>query len=157
MHTRQDLMRILGLSYPQLRKRLDSLARVDGLLDGQVSKGHNGKLEYSPAVLEMLREIDSLASKPGKDMEQAAQELRAKLEGNGGKGVATAASNRVNLGSNPLEVEVHYLKRMVGERDNRIRQLEDEVCFLRARVEELTPLALPRPRRWLGWLRLARR
>lgn len=34
MHTRQDLMRFLGLSYPQLRKRLDSLAHnVDKDLD----------------------------------------------------------------------------------------------------------------------------
>lgn len=153
MHTRQELMKILGFSYPQLRKRLDCLARVDGLLVGQVSKGSNGKLEYSAAVIEMLREVDSLASKPGKDLEQAARELRAKLKGNGGKEVATAASNRVNLGSNPLEVEVRYLKRMVDERDARIRQLESEVLFLRTRIEELTPLALPRPRRWLAWLR----
>ena len=80
-------------------------------------------------------------------MEQAAQELRAKLEGNGGERVASAVNNRVNLGNNPLEVEVHYLKRMVEERDNRIRQLEGEVHFLRSRVEELTPRALPRPRR----------
>ena len=79
-------------------------------------------------------------------------ELRVKLKENGGKGVATVASNRGNLESNPLEVEVHYLKRMVDERDARIRQLEGEVLFLRTRIEELTPLALPRPRRWLAWL-----
>jgi len=70
--------------------------------------------------------------------------------------LSTLTRNRGNLESNPLEVEVHYLKQMVDERDARIRQLESEVLFLRARIEELTPLALPRPRRWLSWLWPAR-
>lgn len=138
-------MRILGLSYPQLRKRLDSLARVDGLLDGQVRKGHNGKLEYDPAVLEMLREIDLLVSKPGTDMEQAAQELRAKLRGNGSERVATAASNWVNLESNPLAVEIHYLKRMVED----LRRERDSWKELTLSLQ--SQLALPSPKRRWWW------
>ena len=60
MNTRQDLMRILALSYPQLRERLEALASMDGLLEGQVRKGLKGRLEYSPAVLNMLRDVEAL-------------------------------------------------------------------------------------------------
>jgi hypothetical protein len=38
----------------------------------------------------------------------------------------------------------------IAELKERVRELQDEVAFLRRRVEELTPLALPRPRRWLA-------
>ena len=44
----------------------------------------------------------------------------------------------------------------IDELKERVKELQKEVAFLRTRVEELTPLALPRPRfRWLGWLRHA--
>ena len=82
MYTRQDLMRTLGLSYRQPSERLDALAAADGLLDGQVRKGARGRWEYSPAVLEMLKELDQLANTFGMDLRQAAQEVADKVKEN---------------------------------------------------------------------------
>ena len=84
MYTRQDLMRILGVSYRQLRNQLAALAAVDGLLNGQVQRGPKGRLEYSPAVLSMLKELNQLAQldgNHGKDLRQAAKELADKIHG----------------------------------------------------------------------------
>jgi hypothetical protein len=38
----------------------------------------------------------------------------------------------------------------IAELKERVRKLQGEVAFLRARVEQLTLLVLPRPRRWLA-------
>jgi len=96
MHTRQELMRILGLSYKQIRARLGCLARGSNLLDGQVVKGPNGRLEYSPAVLQMLRDLAPLAQGPGKDNGQAARELSQKIRGNVNKSGQGQTVNPVN-------------------------------------------------------------
>lgn len=69
-------MRILGPSCRQLRERLDVLAAADGLLDGQVRKGAKGRWEYSPAVLEILKELDQLAKTFSMDLRQLPKRLR---------------------------------------------------------------------------------
>jgi hypothetical protein len=33
-----------------------------------------------------------------------------------------------------------------------IEQQREEITWLRLRVDQLTPLALPKPRKWLAWL-----
>ena len=49
---------------------------------------------------------------------------------------------------------VQELRARIADKKREITHLEDEVFFLRERVKELTPLALPQPRRkWFGWLR----
>lgn len=155
-------MRILGLSYRQLRERLDALATVDGLLVSQVAKGSRGRLEYSPAVLQMLRDLAKVAGNEGKNLRQAAKSLSREIHGDGErerdaeladldvKGVSLVAQVEI------LEHRLRDKDAVIAAKDAQISQLQSEVAFLRARVEELTPLALPRPRRrWVAWLRRA--
>lgn len=134
MHTRQDLMRILGLSYPQLRTRLDALASIDNLLVGQVHKGLKGKLEYSPAVLAMLQDIQDLVNTQGMQVARAVEEVAGKVQGDS----TTRDYQPDNSGINQL-VEVL-------QREN--HHLREEVGWLRARLEATSP-ALPKTRyRW---------
>ena len=155
MYTRQDLMRILGISYRQLRNQLDALAAVDGLLAGQVQRGPKGRLEYSPAVLDMLKELNQLAQlagSQGKDFGQAAKELAEKVHRNAQQKafaqIDLATDKQVNLA-----VRVELLEARLQDKEDLIRELREEVQFLRRRVEELSTLSLPRPRRkwWPLW------
>ena len=152
MYTRQDLMRTLGLTYRQLRERLDALAAVDGLLNGQVRKGPKGRWEYSPAVLEMLKELDQLAGTFGMDLRQAAREVAGKVKGtpqaNDNNSESNSDGKRVNQAASGL-VEALRVKVEALERENALLRGElDRVWKL---VEEIR--ALPAPRRpW--WRRL---
>lgn len=150
MYTRNNLSRILGLSYKQVRLRLDHLAREGNLLDGQVVKGPNGRLEYYPAVVEMLRDLAPLAQGPGKDNGQAARELAQKIRGNGNNYDQGQADNPGNPGGNleALGVEVRYLKKMVDD----LRRERDTWKQVALDLKEKLALPLPKPRRWwLAW------
>ncbi len=81
MYLWQCLMHILGLSYRQLRERFAALAEADGLLDDQVGKGRVGGLQYTPAVLEILREMDELAGNYKLSLGQAAVEVASRSTG----------------------------------------------------------------------------
>lgn len=151
MYTRQDLMRTLGLSYRQLRERLDALAATDGLLDGQVRKGPKGRWEYSPAVLEMLKELDQLANTFGMDLRQAARKVAGRVKGN----------PQGNSDGKEVKLDGKGVNQVAGELEAlrvRVEALERENALLReelGRVWELVEgiRALPPPRRsW--WRRL---
>jgi len=166
MHTISDLQRSLGESRAQIRWKLGALARIDGLLDKQVHTGRKGRKEYSPAVLEMLRELEALASNSSQSVEEAAQELGKRVVGEREKTDAKQASMDNQLSAltvfgieNPLlALVLEEKEKRLGEKDDRIAQLEGEVKYLRERVEELMPLALAPPRKtWLGWLRRSRK
>jgi len=151
MNTRQDLMRILGLSYKQLRVRLAALDREGNLLDKQVVKRANGRLEYSPAVLEMLRDLAPIAQQPGKDNGQAARELSQSIHENGD---AFGQGQTVNPG-NPRTIET--FQALVAEKDKRLQDKEAEVNYLRERLAFLEgQLALPSAPRRAFWKRLFR-
>lgn len=83
MYTMDDLQRILGKSRRQVRERVDAVAAVDGLLDGQVRKGPRDRLKYNVAVLEMLLDLDVLAAAPNVTLGQAAAQLAPRIQGNG--------------------------------------------------------------------------
>jgi len=154
MYTMEDLQRILGLTRRQVRERLAALAAVDGLLAGQVRKGPRGRKEYSVAVLDMLRDLDALAGNLGLPLRQAAQEVAAKIKGNGQRkgqdDVADVDGNRVQLSGQVATGELEALRVQV-------ELLKHENERLWAQVEQLTKmlaeaqerLALPPPRgRW---------
>lgn len=154
MYTRQDLMQTLGLSYRQLRERLAALAAADGLLDGQVRKGAKGRWEYSPAVLEMLRELDQLAKVFGMDLRQAAQEVASKIKGtpqdNGNGNEGKLDGKGVNQATG--ELEALRIKVEALERENAL--LREELGRVWKLVEDIR--ALPAPQRpW--WARFVRK
>jgi len=138
MYTRQELSTILGLSTKQVRTRLDHLARQTDLLQGQVGKGPNGRLEYSPAVVAMLRDLAPLAHEPGTDNGKAARELGARVQ----EQKLADGQGKAGKAGNPTRVD-DLVDRLLAEKDATIRRLESEVSFLRERVEYLEPLALP--------------
>ncbi len=135
MNTRHDLMRILALSYPQLRERLEALASMDGLLEGQVRKGLKGRLEYSPAVLNMLRDVEALVRNHNMRLSDAVKEVGRKIKGDG-------------LSSDCHPDSKGVKDQLIEALEREIRRLEGEVLFLRGQVSQLTPLALPRGRWW---------
>ena len=160
MYTMRDLERILGYSRAQIRWRLAALAKIDGLLDGQVVIGPKGRKEFAPAIVDMLRDLDVLASKPDKSLEEAARELVQKIKGERTPTVNQDAKlseerqdMRVTLGDPLLRLLLEEKEKRLEEKEARIAQLESEVTYLRKRVEDLIPLALPKPRQsWISKL-----
>lgn len=156
----RDLERILGYSRAQIRWRLAALAKIDGLLDGQVVIGPKGRKEFAPAIVDMLRDLDVLASEPDKPLEEAARELAQKIKGERTPTVNQDAKlgeehrdMRVALGDPLLRLLLEEKEKRLEEKEARIAQLESEVSYLRKRVEELIPLALPKPRQsWFSRL-----
>ena len=149
----RDLERILGYSRAQIRWRLAALAKIDRLLDGQVVIGPKGRKEFAPAVVDMLRDLDVLANEPDKSLEEAAHELAKKIKGERTPGTSQDAGQNheqpneaVGLDDPLLRLLLDEKEKRLEEKEARIAQLESEVSYLRKRVEELIPLALPKPR-----------
>jgi len=153
MYTRQDLMRTLGLTYRQLRERLDALAAADGLLDGQVRKGPKGRWEYSPAVLEMLKELDQLANTFGMDLRQAAREVAGKIKGNpqGNSDGKEAKLDGKGVKQTAAELEALRVRVEGLERENAL--LREELGRVWKIVESIRALPAPRRRWWEWWRR----
>ena len=136
------------------------LAKIDGLLDGQVAIGPKGRKEFAPAVVDMLRDLDVLANEPDKSLEEAARELAEKIKGERTPGTSQDTdkyseqrNKEVTVGDPLLRLLLEEKEKRLEEKEARIAQLESEVVYLRKRVEELIPLALPRPRRsWISRL-----
>ena len=160
MYTMRDLERILGHSRAQLRWRLAMLAKIDGLLDGQVVIGPKGRKEFAPAVVDMLRDLDVLANQSDKSLEEAARELAEKIKEEKTPGTDQATDKhhaqrdeKITVGDPLLRLLLEEKEKRLEEKEARIAQLESEVLYLRKRVEELIPLALPRPRQsWFSRL-----
>lgn len=129
MYTTEDLQRILGKSRRQVRERVDALAAVPALLNGQVQKGPRGRKEYSVAVLEMLRDLDVLAAPPNVTLGQAAGQLAARIQGNGhGNG----SNGDGHKGGNRVQVE--------GQVSGEVAALRELVDHLRRENERLWAL-----------------
>jgi len=150
MYTTQDLQRILGKSRRQVRERVDALAAIPALLDGQVTKGPRGRKEYTVAVLDMLRDLDTMAADPHVTLGQAAGQVAAKIRGNdhgnGSNGDGPADGNRVQ-GEGQVNGEVAALRELVDHlrRENeRLWQLVNE---------QLPRLPAPPARPWWWPLR----
>ena len=155
MYSMTDLQRILGLTRSQLRWRLAALAKVDGLLDNQVNIGTKGRKEYSSAVLEMLREMDELVSHAGQEIDAAAEEIAKGIRGEGAPVNSQdmkvldreAEGEGIRIVDPLVAMVLEEKEKRIEEKNAQILQLESEVQYLRRRVDELMPLALPKPRR----------
>jgi len=145
-HTIKDLEKILAYTEDQLRVRLDRFAEA---LEGHVRKGRFNRIEVDDSGLVILERAKTLETLHGN--------LRTvqTLLGKDGRNEAETESNIVD-GNGAKHASVDSTKLIETlEREN--VHLREEVAFLQARIEELMPLALPRPRRrWFAWLRPAR-
>lgn len=141
MLTIEDAAVTLGLTPRQVYRRVST---VRPLLAPYVRRGQNGKLLLDSSAIEILRRAENLR-KEGLTVEEAVAQIREEITGKG----------RGEVGNSTGDLPGTW-KLLLEEKDKRIRTLEEEVAFLRARIERLEPLALPAPRRrWWPWWRKA--
>lgn len=135
-HTIKDLERILGYTEDQVRVRLDRFAEA---LEGHVRKGRFNRIEVTDSGLVILERAKTL-----EDLHGDLRTVRSLLGRDGRNEAETEGS--ITDGNSAKHVLVDQAKLVETlEREN--EHLREEIAFLRARIEELMPLALPRPRR----------
>ena len=157
MYTVTELERLTNLTRKQVYDRLRLLSQ---LLDGELMTGRNGKKLLSErgfAIFNRLRSLEGEGLTGQSAVNLIAEELgtdKQKVKGTNKQPSFSEGKATGNPG------EAHMFSALLEEKDQRIRELKEridelkaEVIFLRRRVEELTPLALPRPHwRWFSWL-----
>ena len=152
MYTVEELARTLGISVRQVRERIYALSEVDGLLSGQVRKGPKGRKEYSPGVLEMLKEMEQLHGNLGKSLRKAAEEIAGKIKHDGKDEPPEPSGKDVNLAVKvaELQAKVEGLERLLRAREDELAYLRDRVAFLEGQLA--LPKPEPAPRRpWWAW------
>jgi len=138
--TIEHVAKSLGVSIRGARLRVDAL---DGLIKPYLQRGANNQLIFTGEAVGILQRLEELRHRDGVSVKVAASILRQSQNDNED---ARQPSPKPTTNEN-------LLRELIEEKDRRIHALEREVVFLRHRVEELSPLALPRPRRWFGWIR----
>ena len=123
----------LGLTRRQTYRRV---AALRPLLAPHLRRGDAGKLLLDSSAIEILRRAEALRSE-GLTITDAMATIQDEMSGSAG-GESGSPTGNADL--------VDVLRR-----EN--EHLRSEVAWLRSRVDELTPLALPRPRRWFAWIR----
>lgn len=132
-----DVAKTLGLSMGSVYRRLQAF---NGDLDRHVRRGSNNELLLDGEALAMLRRIEDIWKAQGISIKCAVIRVQEELDGD------RDLSSRIITGSRDKPELVEML-----QREN--EHLRQEVAWLRERVDQLTPLALPRRRGWLPWRR----
>ena len=128
-----DAATALGLTPRQAYRRVSALRPI---LAPYLRKGEKGKLLLNSSALEIMRRAEALRSE-GLTVNEAMATIKEEISGN------VRGEDRKGTGNEEL---VEALRR-----EN--EHLRSEVAWLRSRVDELTPLALPRRRSFLAWIR----
>lgn len=125
---------VLGLSPRQVYRRITTLRPT---LRPHIRKGENGRLLLDGSGVEILRRAEALRGE-GYTIRQAVDVIRDEMREKERSGPGQATSDG----------------RLIEVLKEEIRRLHEEARWLHDRIEELTRLALPRPRRrLLAWLR----
>jgi len=158
MYTVEELARTLGISVRQVRERLYALSEVDGLLSGQIRRGPKGRKEYSPGVLEMLKEVEQLHGNFGKSLREAAKEIAGKIKHNDKNELSGPSGKDVDLAVRVVELQakVEGLERLLRAREDELAYLRDRVAFLEGQLALPRPELVPRRRWWAWWRRTVR-
>lgn len=134
-----------GLSARQVYDRLDALSV---LFDGHLMTGQRGKKvldDYAFTLFRRLLEVE----KQGISRQAAITLISEELEMTDRK-----RDNPIRNDGEAVGILVEELRERIKEQAASIERLESENGFLREKVDQLLPLALPRPRRvWFSWLR----
>ena len=118
----------LGLTPRQTYRRVSTLRPI---LAPFIRKGEAGKLLLDPGAIEILRRAEALRGE-GLTIIDAMATIRDEIGGNAGGESGRATGNG----------ELVEMLRRENE------HLRSEVAWLRSRVDQLTPLALPRRSLW---------
>ena len=138
--TIEHVAKSLGVSVRGVRLRVEAL---DGLIKPHLQRGANNQLIFTGEAVGILQRLEELRHRDGVSVKVAASILRQSQND---------SEDARQPSSKPTTSE-NLLRELIEEKERRIHALEGEVSFLRRRVEELTPLALPRPRRLWAWIR----
>jgi hypothetical protein len=147
--TMEQTARAVGLSPRQLRRRIEA---TGPLLAPHVRRGEKNRLLLAPGAVEILRAVEDRRSQ-GATLEEARDWVAVSMRGEEGSGQGRGRE-RTGGAVSGESGETAILRELVEEKERTIRRLEEDNARLQARVDQLIPLALPRPRR--GILRLFR-
>lgn len=140
MQTIQEVAKALGLSTRAVYRRIDAF---NGKLDQYLTRGINNEILFNSNALALLRRLEDLRTAEGIPIRQAVNRIATELDGNSARPVREGDGKPI----------VEQLEHRLQDKDRLIEQLQGEVLFLRGQVTQLTPLALPRSRRWVFWKR----
>ena len=146
MLTLKQAAKTLGMTPRQLRRRIEATRPV---VAPYIRRGEKNRLLLDYGAIEILRAVEERRAN-GATLREATREIADSIRGNhrGELGYRQGA----NSDELPKELpKGDPWKLLLDEKDARIRALEDEVAFLRRRIEELTARALPPPRRRWWW------
>jgi len=143
MYSIADLEKATGFTTNQVRDRLQLLSP---LFVGGLRKGSRGKILVTDGVLAALRRMREIESQ-GLAPRVAQTEIMKEL-GSAYKDGATAFGEGLTREppGGPGETELVQALR------ERIAEQGKEIAWLRSRLDQLAPLALPQPRGILRWL-----
>lgn len=138
----KDVSKLTGLSSRQVYDRLSALST---LLDGYLRTGQRGQKlidDQGFAVFQRLLELE----REGNSRESAIKLIAEELSTNGEK-----AESIVRKDGGSASILVGELRERIKEQTRAIERLEVENTFLRDKVDQLLPLALPLPKRHHCW------
>ena len=137
MHDIEDLAAILGLSSPQIRRRLVDL---DDLLRDHVKQGKRNKIIIDSAGLEILKRVAEY-EKQGLSISECKTIVKEELSiSKNGHSESKESAVKVDEGSDKLGEIFHEQLR---EKDSQIKHMQDQISRLYDIIENR--LALPPP------------
>lgn len=134
MHDIEDLAAILGLTTPQIRRRLTDL---DDLLRSHVRQGKRNKIIMDNAGLEILRRVAEY-EKQGLSLSECKSIVKEELSSGKTDGIERQqAQVKVDeTGDKLLEI----FREQLREKDNQIKNLQDQIARLYNLIENRLPL-----------------
>lgn len=145
MFTMRELQKTTGYTRDQLRDRLGVLSAI--VAQDQTRGPRNAVLvgDRTMACLRRMQELESNELGP----QEAASRILAELGESGKRRTEQNPNEAPGEAKLPPTVNAEALepwRLLIKSKDEAIGRLEEEVAFLRRRVEILEPLALPAPR-----------
>jgi len=140
--TIEEVASVLGVSVRGVRLRVDALRDV---VAAHLRQGENNRILFDGDAVAVLRRMEELRKATGCSIRQAASRIREELADNS-TDAASQSELQPTSSMDALQSENALLR-------DEVTHLRSEVAWLRARVDELTPLALPHRRSWLRWFR----
>lgn len=116
-----DLADALGLSKPQVRRRLRAL---DGIINNHLSRGQNQKVLVDSGGLEILKRLETYRQE-GVTTDQAVDRINEELTNSGSVKHSQTTDNTELLERQirQLQSEVGYLRKQLDRKDQQIQQL----------------------------------
>jgi len=130
MLTLADIAKSLRLSTGAVYRRIEGF---NGDLAKHVKRGSNNELLFDGEALAILQRVEDIREAQGISIRRAVSMVQQELGGD------HDSTTRTTTGSRDRLVE------MLEREDEHLRQ---EIGWLREKIDQLTPLALPRGRRW---------